>query len=156
MMFSSHKTIQESMYKRLYKNNEWLKIGCMVPKISDDPDVRMCVSGILVEGSNPTDITVTKNLTSKSLKNISASDSPSLLFKPFKSSLYTEVGKFKSPTGLFTSRNTDLFHNPTALDTLLCEGESMFVWVACFDIDLLALVFSSKRVFSMSKRLILF
>lgn len=144
------------MYKRLYKNNEWLKIGCMVPKISDDPDVRMCVSGILVEGSNPADITVTKNLTPKSLKNISDSDSPSLLFKPFKSSLYPEVGKFKSPTGLFTSRNTDLFHSPTALDTLLCEGESMFARSVRSYIDLLAPVFNSRRVFSTSKRSILF
>ena len=123
-MFSSHKTIQESMYKRLYKNNQWLKVGCMVPKISDDPDVRMCISGFLAEGSS-NDVRVTKDLNSNSLAGLYGSASPSILFKPFRSSLYPEVGKFKSPTGLLTSRNTALFHSPNALDTLLCEGEAM-------------------------------
>ena len=38
----------------------------MVPKISDDPDVRMCISGFLAEGSS-NDVRVTKDLNSNSL-----------------------------------------------------------------------------------------
>ena len=98
----------------------------MVPKISDDPDVRMCISGFLAEGSS-NDVRVIKELNSNTLAGLYDSASPSILLKPFRSSLYPEVGKFKSPTGLLTSRNTALFHDPNALDTLLCEGESMWV-----------------------------
>ena len=153
-MFSSHKTIQESMYKRLYKNNQWLKVGCMVPKISDDPDVRMCISGFLAEGSS-NDVRVTKDSNSNSLAGLYGSASPSILFKPFRSSLYPEVGKFKSPTGLLTSRNTALFHSPNALDTLLCEGEAMWAtkWFSTLDNQVSAS--SLRKTYLMSRRLTL-
>ena len=42
-MFSSHRSFQESAYKRLYESCPWLKIGCFVPKIADDSTKHMCI-----------------------------------------------------------------------------------------------------------------
>lgn len=122
IMYSSHKTIQTSMYQRLYKTNQWLKIGCMVPKISDEPDVRMCISGFVIDGEEK-GITIHKNLTAKKLKELTKVDSPSIIFKSYTSPLYPDIGKMKAPTGLMTSRNTAVLHDPNAIDCLLCEGE---------------------------------
>ena len=121
-MYSSHKTIQASMYHRLYQLNQWLKIGCMVPKITDEPDMRMCITGFVVEGEDK-GITITKNLTPEKLKKLPTTNSPSLLFKSYTSPLYPDIGKMKAPTGLMVSRNTETLHDPKAIDTLFCEGE---------------------------------
>ncbi|KAK8830539.1 hypothetical protein WA577_004271, partial [Blastocystis sp. JDR] len=120
-IFSSHRSFQESAYKRLYESCPWLKIGCFVPKIADDSTKHMCISGFLIDGVDKP-LTVTKDLDAEKMKLISKRDSPKLLFKSYTSPFYPDISKIKSPTGVITSRNTSLLHDPKAIDTLLCEG----------------------------------
>ena len=128
-MFSSHRSFQESAYKRLYESCPWLKIGCFVPKIADDSTKHMCISGFLIDGVDKP-LTVTKDLDAEKMKLISKRDSPKLLFKSYTSPFYPDISKIKSPTGVITSRNTSLLHDPKAIDTLLCEGGIEYVCCA--------------------------
>ena len=95
----------------------------MVPKITDQPDMQMCISGFLVEGQED-GITLHKNLSKDKLKELANSDSPSLTFKSYTSPLYPDIGKVKSSAGLMTSRNTSVLHDPSSIDLLFCEGET--------------------------------
>ena len=122
MMYSSHKNVDEAVYRKLYQSNQWLKIGCMVPKIADELDMQMCIAGMLIEGEEE-GISIHKHLTTKILKEMTEGDSPSLIFKSYTSPLYPDIGKMKSPSGLMISRNTSALHDPKAIDSLFCEGE---------------------------------
>ncbi|KAK8800936.1 hypothetical protein WA588_001764, partial [Blastocystis sp. NMH] len=121
IMFSSHKRVDNSQMQSFYSNNKWLNIGCMVPSISDDPNVHMCISGLLVEGDDK-GIVVTNNLTAEAIKRIQNSDCPSLFFKSFTSPSFPALGKMKVPAGLVTSRNSSALHDPEVIDTCWSSG----------------------------------
>lgn len=150
-MFSSHRTFQESVYKRFYDSFPWLKIGCFVPKITDDSTKHMCISGFLIDGVDKP-LTVTKDLDQKKMKLISQRESPKLFFKSYTSSFYSDISKVKSPTGIITSRNTSLLHDPEAVDTLMCEGGIEYVYCTELILGRTGFVWSSTRRCSKSSR----
>lgn len=122
VMFSSHKIINEPFFRSVYENNKWLRIGCMVPPIPDDPNIQMCISGVLVEGDEK-GLIVSKNLTQEKMKQIQTSDKISLIFKSYTSPLHPDIGKMKSPVGVITSRNSSILHEPDVIDACFCDGE---------------------------------
>ena len=121
ILFSSHKHVDNSQMETFYSNNKWLNVGCMVPSISDDPNVHMCVSGLLVEGDDK-GVVVTNNLTEQSIKRIQESNHPCLFFKSFTSPSFPAIGKMKCPAGLVTSRNSSALHDPEVMDTCWSNG----------------------------------
>lgn len=131
-MFSSHKRVDNSQMQSFYSNNKWLNIGCMVPSISDDPNVHMCISGLLVEGDDK-GIVVTNNLTAEAIKRIQNSDCPSLFFKSFTSPSFPALGKMKVPGRvLVTSRNSSALHDPEVIDTCWSSGSVEYLLVVFF------------------------
>lgn len=122
MMFSSHKEVEESQYSTLYEQNKWLKVGCMVPSISDDSSARMCISGLLVEGGD-SGVIISNNFSPESLEHIQSDPLPCLTLKPFTSPLSFEIGKMKAPSGLLVSRNTSALHDPLVIDTCYLDGK---------------------------------
>lgn len=150
-MFSSHRSFQESSYKRFYESSPWLKIGCFVPKISDDSSNQMCISGFLIDGVKKP-LTITKELTPEKLEAISERNAPKLLFKSYTSPLFPEIGKIKSPAGLLTSRNTALLHDAGAVDTLFCEGGVEYFSIVVFIVERAGCASSSTRRSSRSNQ----
>ncbi|KNB45866.1 hypothetical protein JH06_0542 [Blastocystis sp. subtype 4] len=122
MFFSSHKEVEESQYSAFYEQNQWLKSGCMVPSISEDSSVRMCISGLLVEGGDP-GVLISKNFSPESLEHIQNESLPCLTLKPFTSPFAFDIGKMKAPSGLLVSRNTSALHDPLVIDSCFLEGK---------------------------------
>ena len=134
IMFSSHKHVDTSQMQSFYANNKWLNIGCMVPSISDDSNVHMCISGLLVEGDDK-GIVVTNNLTAETVKKIQDSNCPSLFFKSFTSPLFPAIGKMKVPAGLVTSRNSSALHDPEVIDTCWSNGSVEYLLFVLFSMQ---------------------
>ena len=122
MFFSSHKEVEESQYSAFYEQNQWLKSGCMVPSISEDSSVRMCISGLLVEGGDP-GVLISKNFSPESLEHIQNESLPFFTLKPIKSPVAVVIGKMKAPSGLLVSRNTSALHDPLVIDSCFLEGK---------------------------------